>query len=68
MQLSGARVMVIGLGASGCAAAQFLASRGAALVLTDTRSEVATSGIPRGELLLGDENIAWLRGIALVVA
>ena len=67
MELRGARVMVVGLGVSGRAAAQFLASQGASLVLTDTRRDVATSSLPSGELHLGDENSAWLRSVDLVV-
>jgi UDP-N-acetylmuramoylalanine--D-glutamate ligase len=41
MELSNKRVMVVGLGVSGLAAARFLASRGAKLVMTDRRSDVA---------------------------
>ena len=35
MELSNKRVMVVGLGVSGLAAARFLAARGAKLVMTD---------------------------------
>lgn len=67
MQLSGTRVMVVGLGVSGTAAARFLASRGASLVLTDTRSEVAATALPRGELYLGGEEPTWLKHVELLV-
>ena len=39
MELKGKRVMVIGLGVSGRAAARFLAARGARLVMTDLRKD-----------------------------
>jgi UDP-N-acetylmuramoylalanine--D-glutamate ligase len=67
MELRGASVMVIGLGVSGSAAARFLASLGASLVLTDTRRELPTSALPQGNLYLGGEEPAWLRGVDLVV-
>ncbi|MGH7932946.1 MAG: UDP-N-acetylmuramoyl-L-alanine--D-glutamate ligase [Candidatus Binataceae bacterium] len=78
MELAGKHVMVIGLGVSGLAAARFVAARGATLVMTDTRSELARgahadhgaapAAIPAGELCLGGENPAWLAGVDLVVA
>jgi UDP-N-acetylmuramoylalanine--D-glutamate ligase len=67
MELRGTRVMVVGLGVSGSAAARFLASLGASLVLADTRSELPTSNLPRGEVCLGGEEPDWLRGVDLVV-
>jgi UDP-N-acetylmuramoylalanine--D-glutamate ligase len=67
MELCGRRVMVIGLGVSGCAAARFLASCETSLVLTDIRCEVPTSVLPAGELHLGKEERAWLSGVDLVV-
>jgi UDP-N-acetylmuramoylalanine--D-glutamate ligase len=67
MELSGKRVMVIGLGVSGVAAARFLASRGATLVMTDRRVDVERSGLPAGALKLGAEDESWLDGIELVV-
>ena len=39
MDLAGKRVMVIGLGVSGLAAARLLAARGARLVMTDLRAD-----------------------------
>ena len=67
MELRGKRVMVIGLGVSGLAAARLLATRGAALVLVDSRSEVARAEIPAGEVHLGPEDAAWIEGVELVV-
>jgi len=67
MKLRGTRVMVIGLGVSGSAAARFLASLGASLVLADTCSELPTSNLPQGEIYLGGEEPDWLRGVDLVV-
>jgi UDP-N-acetylmuramoylalanine--D-glutamate ligase len=67
LELKGKRVMVVGLGVSGRAAARFLAGRGAALLLTDQQAGLATDGLPAGELHLGAENPAWLRGVDLVV-
>ncbi len=67
MELRGKRVMVVGLGVSGSAAARFLASREASLVLTDLRRELPLSNLPPGELHLGGEERAWLSGVELVV-
>ena len=50
MELSNKRVMVVGLGVSGIAAARFLASRGAKLVMTDRRVDIERSGLPEGAL------------------
>jgi UDP-N-acetylmuramoylalanine--D-glutamate ligase len=71
MELKGKRAMVIGLGVSGIAAARLLAARGAGLVLTDRRENLADSF--RGEfsdaaIHLGEENPDWLKGVDLVVA
>jgi UDP-N-acetylmuramoylalanine--D-glutamate ligase len=65
--LRGARVMVVGLGISGSAAARFLSSRGASLLLADTRNELPTSDLPNGMLYLGGEDPAWLSGADLVL-
>jgi UDP-N-acetylmuramoylalanine--D-glutamate ligase len=67
MELKGKRVMVAGLGVSGRAAARFLGARGAALLLTDKKSDLETSELPAGEVHLGFESVAWLRGVDLVV-
>ena len=67
MELSKKSVMVIGLGVSGVAAARFLASRGAKLVMTDRRLDVDRSSLPAGALKLGAEDARWLDGIDLVV-
>ena len=67
MELSGKRVMVVGLGVSGLAAARFLASRGATLVMTDRRVDVDRSNLPAGALKLGAEDASWLDGVELVV-
>ena len=67
MELSNKRVMVVGLGVSGLAAARFLASRGAKLVMTDRRADVARDKLPAGALKLGAEDASWLDGVDLVV-
>jgi UDP-N-acetylmuramoylalanine--D-glutamate ligase len=67
MELQGKRVMVIGLGVSGLAAARFLASRGAHLTMTDKRVDLDRSKLPAGDVKLGEENTAWLKGIELIV-
>jgi UDP-N-acetylmuramoylalanine--D-glutamate ligase len=67
MKLAGVTAMVVGLGASGIAAARFLAARGAKLVLTDRRSDLDRKSLPPGEVCLGEDNPAWLAGVGLVV-
>jgi UDP-N-acetylmuramoylalanine--D-glutamate ligase len=67
MELSNQRVMVVGLGVSGAAAARFLATRGANLVMTDRRVDVERGKLPAGAFKLGAEEASWLDGIDLVV-
>jgi len=67
MELKGKRVMVVGLGVSGRAAARFLGARGAALLLTDKKSDLEMSELPAAEVHLGVESAAWLGGVDLVV-
>jgi UDP-N-acetylmuramoylalanine--D-glutamate ligase len=67
MELSGKRVMVIGLGVSGVAAARFLASHGATLVMTDRRVDVDRTSLPAGYLKLGTEDASWVDDVELVV-
>ena len=67
MELAGMRVMVVGLGVSGLAAAHLLATRGAKLVMTDSRVDLAHDNLPPGELHLGSDDPAWLAGVELVV-
>jgi UDP-N-acetylmuramoylalanine--D-glutamate ligase len=67
IELKGKRVMVVGLGVSGRAAARFLAGRGAALLLADKKSDLETGALPAGEVHLGAESAAWLKGVDLVV-
>ncbi|MGA7760101.1 MAG: Mur ligase family protein, partial [Candidatus Binataceae bacterium] len=79
MDLAGKRVMVIGLGVSGLAAARLLAARGARLVMTDLRPDfradshseagggAGDASRPPGEIHLGSEDPAWLEGVDLVV-
>ncbi len=67
MALAGKRVMVVGLGISGLAAARFLAARGARLVLTDHNEEIERAKLPAGEVHLGAEKAEWLGGVDLVV-
>jgi UDP-N-acetylmuramoylalanine--D-glutamate ligase len=68
MELNGQRVMVIGLGISGLAAARFLAARGANLVMTDLLTDLERTKLPAGDVYLGIEDPAWLDGVGLVVA
>ena len=67
MELSGKRVMVVGLGISGLAAARFLASRCANLLMTDRRVDIDRSKLPAGVINLGPEDAYWLRDVELVV-
>jgi UDP-N-acetylmuramoylalanine--D-glutamate ligase len=67
MELHAARVMVVGLGISGRAAARFLASRGVSLILTDTRGDLSTSDLPDSQLFLGGEDPAWLEDVDLML-
>ena len=67
MELDGKRALVVGLGVSGLAAARFLASRGAKLVLTDRRVDIDRSALPAGDVKLGAEDPAWVRGVDFVV-
>jgi UDP-N-acetylmuramoylalanine--D-glutamate ligase len=67
MELSNKRVMVVGLGVSGVAAARFLAARGAKLVMTDRRLDLERGNLPAGTLKLGAEDAIWIDGVDLVV-
>ncbi len=67
MELSNKRAMVVGLGVSGVAAARFLASRGAKLVMTDRRVDVERGKLPPGAVKLGAEDSSWVDDIDLVV-
>ncbi|MGA7871275.1 MAG: UDP-N-acetylmuramoyl-L-alanine--D-glutamate ligase, partial [Candidatus Binatus sp.] len=67
MELSGKRVMVVGLGVSGIAAARFLASRGARLLMTDRRVDLERSKLPAGAVKLGAEDASWVDDVELVV-
>jgi UDP-N-acetylmuramoylalanine--D-glutamate ligase len=67
MELSNKRVMVVGLGVSGVAAARFLSARGAKLVMTDRRVDIDRSNLPEGALKLGAEDASWLDDVDLVV-
>ncbi len=67
MEIKGRRVMVVGLGVSGLAAARFLHAEGARLVLTDTRIDIDRAQLPPGDVFLGNEDCAALRGVDLVV-
>jgi UDP-N-acetylmuramoylalanine--D-glutamate ligase len=68
MELRGKRVMVIGLGVSGRAAARLVAERGAQLVMTDRSLDLPREDLPAGTVHLGAEDPAWLEGVNLVVA
>ncbi|HVN64259.1 MAG TPA: UDP-N-acetylmuramoyl-L-alanine--D-glutamate ligase [Candidatus Binataceae bacterium] len=67
MELAGKRVMVVGLGVSGVAAANFLHSHGASLVMADLRKDLDRAKLPPGEVHLGAEDAARLHGVNLVV-
>jgi UDP-N-acetylmuramoylalanine--D-glutamate ligase len=67
MELAGKRVMVVGLGISGLAAARFLAARGAKLVLTDHDVTIDRGRLPAGDVHLGAERAECLDGVDLVV-
>jgi len=67
MELKGRRVIVIGLGISGRAAAHLLARNGAMLVMTDRDPGLDRKDLPAGVVHLGPEDPAWLDGIDLVV-
>ena len=67
MELSNKRVMVVGLGVSGAAAARFLASRGAKLVMTDRRVDIERGKLPAGDVKLGAEDANWVNGVDMVV-
>jgi UDP-N-acetylmuramoylalanine--D-glutamate ligase len=67
MELAGKRVMVVGLGVSGLAAARFLAARGAKLVMTDRRVDLDRSQLPDGTVKLGAEDAAWVSDVDLIV-
>jgi len=67
VDLRGKRVMVLGLGISGLASAQFLADQGAKLVLVDQNRNFDTGLLPPGEVHLGAGDPAWLAGVDLVV-
>ncbi len=68
MNLAGQRVMVIGLGVSGRAAARLAAAHGARLTMADARADLPREGLPAGELRLGPEDPAWLDGVQLAIA
>jgi UDP-N-acetylmuramoylalanine--D-glutamate ligase len=68
MELHGKRVMVIGLGVSGLAAARLLAAHGAELVLAERRTDLPRESLPSAEIRLGEEDQRWLGGVKLVVA
>jgi len=68
MQFQGKRVMVVGLGVSGRAAARFLAARGARLVLIDRAEVSLPADFPIADVHFGEEDPRWLEGVDLIVA
>jgi len=73
MNLKGMKVLVLGLARTGRESARFLAQQGAAVMLSDIRSErdlqqeiAALEGLPI-QYRLGGENNEWLAGVDLVV-
>ena len=67
MELAHKRVLIIGLGVSGSAAARGLAARGASLVMTDQRQDIVRASLPAGDIYLGAEDPGALRGVDFVV-
>jgi UDP-N-acetylmuramoylalanine--D-glutamate ligase len=67
LDVRGKRVLVLGLGVSGLAVAQFLAGQGAKLVLVDRNEKLDRGSLPAGEIHLGAEDPAWLKGVDSVV-
>jgi len=67
VELAHKRVLIIGLGVSGSAAARGLAARGASLVMTDQRQDIARASLPAGDIYLGAEDPGALRGVDFVV-
>jgi UDP-N-acetylmuramoylalanine--D-glutamate ligase len=67
VEIAHKRVLVIGLGLSGSAAARGLAARGASLVMTDQRQDIERANLPAGDIYLGVEDPAALRGVDFVV-
>ncbi|MGH7781774.1 MAG: UDP-N-acetylmuramoyl-L-alanine--D-glutamate ligase [Candidatus Binataceae bacterium] len=67
MKLAGKTVMVVGLGASGIAAARFMAAQDAKLILTDRRVDIDRASLPAGEVKLGPADASWIAGVDLVV-
>lgn len=70
--LAGRRVLVLGLGESGLAAARWAARRGAVLRVADTRAqppglELLRAAAPEADLVLGPFQEALLAGIELIV-
>ena len=68
MELKGKRVMVVGLGVSGRAAARFLAAREARLVLVDRAVVSLPSDFSTADVHFGEEDPRWLDGVDLLVA
>ncbi len=66
--LAGRRVMVVGLGVSGRAAARLLHRLGAQLLLADARREAAKGLDVDGQVLIGDPAPGRLAGVELAVA
>ncbi|MGH7815305.1 MAG: UDP-N-acetylmuramoyl-L-alanine--D-glutamate ligase [Candidatus Binataceae bacterium] len=67
MNLNGKRIVVVGMGVSGIAAANFLHAHGARLVMTDLREDLDREKFPPGETHFGREDPKWVRGADLVV-
>ena len=73
MDLSGKKVMVLGLARTGQATARFLAQQGAAVLVSDLRPAAdlqpqlnALAGLPI-QYRLGGEDLNWLEGVDMVV-
>ena len=67
MDLTGKRVMVVGLGVSGLAVARFLAAARREARADDRNDNLERGKLPAGEIHLGAEDPAWLKGVDLVV-
>ncbi|HKC44311.1 MAG TPA: UDP-N-acetylmuramoyl-L-alanine--D-glutamate ligase [Burkholderiales bacterium] len=73
MDLSGRRVLVLGLGETGLSVARWVAREGGAVRVADTRAVPPAlaslrAALPQAEVLTGPFNDALLQGVALVAA
>jgi UDP-N-acetylmuramoylalanine--D-glutamate ligase len=73
VELTGKKILVVGLGRTGRESARFLAQRGARVLISDLRreaelaQEIASLGGLSVEYRLGDEQTDWLEGVDGVI-